>query len=193
MPADEEESADPWPPGLPVDLREVSIEIARTRPARAHAPEVREAEKLTLDALRKARSYVCAEAQYLTSESVAECLVDVLSRRAGPDIVLVLLLRHDDFIQRLAMAEDRDRMLRRLVSADRHGRLGAFHPVVLDEDGEARSIDVHSKVIAADDRLLRVGSSNVNNRSMGFDTECDLAVEGTTTTRSPSVVGVSVA
>ena len=28
-----------------------------------------------------------------------------------------------------------------------------------------------------DDRLLRVGSSNLNNRSMGFDTECDLAVE----------------
>jgi phosphatidylserine/phosphatidylglycerophosphate/cardiolipin synthase-like enzyme len=30
-----------------------------------------------------------------------------------------------------------------------------------------------------DDRLLRVGSSNLNNRSMGFDTECDLAVEVT--------------
>jgi uncharacterized membrane protein YdjX (TVP38/TMEM64 family) len=28
-----------------------------------------------------------------------------------------------------------------------------------------------------DDRLLRVGSSNLNNRSMGVDTECDLALE----------------
>ena len=28
-----------------------------------------------------------------------------------------------------------------------------------------------------DDRLLRIGSSNLNNRSMGFDTECDVAVE----------------
>ena len=28
-----------------------------------------------------------------------------------------------------------------------------------------------------DDWLLRVGSSNLNNRSMGYDTECDLAVE----------------
>lgn len=28
-----------------------------------------------------------------------------------------------------------------------------------------------------DDVLLRVGSSNLNNRSMGYDTECDLAVE----------------
>ncbi len=28
-----------------------------------------------------------------------------------------------------------------------------------------------------DNRFIRVGSSNLNNRSMGFDTECDLAVE----------------
>jgi phospholipase D1/2 len=28
-----------------------------------------------------------------------------------------------------------------------------------------------------DDRLLRVGSSNLNNRSMGYNTECDLALE----------------
>jgi phospholipase D1/2 len=36
---------------------------------------------------------------------------------------------------------------------------------------------VHAKVLVVDDRLLRVGSSNLNNRSMGFDSECDLAVE----------------
>jgi phosphatidylserine/phosphatidylglycerophosphate/cardiolipin synthase-like enzyme len=29
-----------------------------------------------------------------------------------------------------------------------------------------------------DDRLLRVGSANLNNRSMGLDTECDLVIEG---------------
>ena len=28
-----------------------------------------------------------------------------------------------------------------------------------------------------DDRILRVGSSNMNNRSMGLDSECDIAVE----------------
>jgi phospholipase D1/2 len=32
-------------------------------------------------------------------------------------------------------------------------------------------------VAVIDDRLLRVGSSNLNNRSLGFDSECDLAVE----------------
>jgi phospholipase D1/2 len=36
---------------------------------------------------------------------------------------------------------------------------------------------VHAKIMIVDDRLLRVGSSNLNNRSMGYDTECDLALE----------------
>ena len=36
---------------------------------------------------------------------------------------------------------------------------------------------VHSKVMIVDDTLLRVGSANLNNRSMGTDTECDLALE----------------
>jgi len=36
---------------------------------------------------------------------------------------------------------------------------------------------VHSKVTIIDDCLARVGSANLNNRSGGFDTECELAVE----------------
>ena len=36
---------------------------------------------------------------------------------------------------------------------------------------------MHAKVLIVDDWLLRVGSSNLNNRSLGFDTECDLIVE----------------
>jgi len=45
-------------------------------------------------------------------------------------------------------------------------------------DGE-RTTDtmVHSKVMIVDDRLLRIGSANMNNRSMGTDSECDLALE----------------
>ena len=31
--------------------------------------------------------------------------------------------------------------------------------------------------MVVDDRLLRVGSANLNNRSMGLDSECDLAIE----------------
>lgn len=35
-------------------------------------------------------------------------------------------------------------------------------------------IYVHAKVMVVDDLVLRVGSSNFNNRSMRLDTECDV-------------------
>jgi phosphatidylserine/phosphatidylglycerophosphate/cardiolipin synthase-like enzyme len=43
----------------------------------------------------------------------------------------------------------------------------------------ARGADiyVHAKILIADDRVLRVGSANINNRSMGLDSECDLTIE----------------
>ena len=44
---------------------------------------------------------------------------------------------------------------------------------------DSRSIDtmVHSKVMVVDDVMMRVGSANLNNRSFGLDTECDLVFE----------------
>jgi len=36
---------------------------------------------------------------------------------------------------------------------------------------------IHSKVMVVDDKLLRIGSANINNRSMGTDTECDIVIE----------------
>ena len=74
---------------------------------------------------------------------------------------------------RLTWDHARNSLIHRLQAADRHGRFRAFAAMA---DGDAPII-VHSKVTVADDRLLRVGSANLNNRSMGFDTECDIAVE----------------
>ena len=42
-----------------------------------------------------------------------------------------------------------------------------------------RTIIVHAKLTIVDDQLLRIGSANINNRSLGFDTECDLVLEAT--------------
>jgi phosphatidylserine/phosphatidylglycerophosphate/cardiolipin synthase-like enzyme len=36
---------------------------------------------------------------------------------------------------------------------------------------------VHSKLVIIDDEILRIGSANLNNRSMGLDTECDIVIE----------------
>jgi phospholipase D1/2 len=58
-------------------------------------------------------------------------------------------------------------------ASDRYNRFRIYVPVT--ETGDP--IYVHAKVMIIDDRMLRIGSSNLNNRSMNFDTECDLAIE----------------
>lgn len=77
------------------------------------------------------------------------------------------------------MGSNRNRLIRRLKRADRYNRLRVFYAAVPRDDGkgEEQEIVVHSKLIIADDRFVRVGSSNLNNRSEGLDTECDLAAE----------------
>jgi uncharacterized membrane protein YdjX (TVP38/TMEM64 family) len=70
----------------------------------------------------------------------------------------------------------RTRLVRRLRAADTKGCLHVFYPHI---DGlcENTCIDLHSKVMIVDDEWLRIGSSNLSNRSMGVDTECDVTVE----------------
>ncbi len=67
----------------------------------------------------------------------------------------------------------RARLVEALHRLDRHDRFRLYHPV--NSGGEA--IYVHAKVLVVDDRFLRVGSSNMNNRSMRLDTECDVTVD----------------
>ena len=42
---------------------------------------------------------------------------------------------------------------------------------------EGCCVDVHSKLMIVDDRMLRIGSSNLCNRSMSVDSECDVTME----------------
>jgi phosphatidylserine/phosphatidylglycerophosphate/cardiolipin synthase-like enzyme len=38
-------------------------------------------------------------------------------------------------------------------------------------------IYIHAKLMIVDDEIVRVGSANMNNRSMGLDTECDVFID----------------
>jgi len=70
----------------------------------------------------------------------------------------------------------RSALLDRLRGADKFGRLAVYYPVLPRLEGG--DMMIHSKLFIGDDYLIRVGSSNMSNRSMGLDTECDLAIEG---------------
>lgn len=162
-----------WPHRLRPALRNVEIGIARTQPGLPLHAEVREVEALNLAAIAAARRVIYLENQYLASRSLANALATRLREPDGPQVVIVLPRSSESRLEQRSMDSARERLLRLLWDADQHGRLGVYWPVV--KGGE--SVYVHSKVMVVDDRLLRIGSSNLNNRSLGFDSECDVALE----------------
>ena len=176
LPVPEAGEPSPWPDDLGSDFREVEIGIARTEP-RYHGTElVNEIEELYLAAIRAARRTIYVESQYLPAGSLCEAMEARLAEPGGPEIVIVNPLSAQSFLEDEAMHSVRSRMIERLRNADGRGGGGRFsivHPV----NAERTPIYVHAKVFVVDDRLLKIGSSNIDNRSMGFDTEADIAID----------------
>jgi len=164
---------DPWPPNLAPILKDVRVGISRTDPACSGRREVREVEALHLEAIAQARRSIYIESQYFASTAVAEALRKRLAEEDGPEVVIVNPVRTTSWLENTVMLGARARIARELREADRHGRFGLYAALT---DGGA-CITVHAKVMVVDDRLLRIGSANMNNRSMGLDTECDLVLE----------------
>jgi phosphatidylserine/phosphatidylglycerophosphate/cardiolipin synthase-like enzyme len=178
-----------WPADLEPDFRRVPVAIARTAPLWGDQPAIEEAAALAADALAAARRTIYIEAQYLVSFTLGDLLAGHLADPAGPEIVIVAGRVLRGAFERFAMGSNRDRLIRRMKQADRFDRLRICYPVVPATDGE-REVLVHSKLIIVDDRFLRVGSSNINNRSVGLDTECDLAIEAENEVERQSIARV---
>jgi phosphatidylserine/phosphatidylglycerophosphate/cardiolipin synthase-like enzyme len=166
---------DCWPEELSPTIENVDVGIARTLPQQEGQSEVREIEALYLAAIRQARRTIYFESQYFACRKIAEALARRLSEVDGPEIVIVLPKTNDGWLEETIMGGARYKLSHLLWRSDVYKRCGIFYPVTKN----GTPIYVHAKIMIVDDILLRVGSSNLNNRSMGFDTECDLALEVT--------------
>lgn len=161
-----------WPAGLPADVEDVMVAIARTQPAWDRDGPVREIEELWADTIAAAKHFVFIENQYFASRRIARCLAQRLREPQAPEVVAITAGAPLAVIERLSMMLSRSRLLARLRRADRRRRFGVFRPLV-----EGKEVKIHSKLAIIDDQMLRIGSANANNRSMGVDTECDVLIE----------------
>jgi phosphatidylserine/phosphatidylglycerophosphate/cardiolipin synthase-like enzyme/uncharacterized membrane protein YdjX (TVP38/TMEM64 family) len=166
-----------WPDVLRPTVRDAEVVIASASEAVVD-PQAGEIERLYLECIHAARHWLYFENQYLTSWAIGEALERSLARPDGPEIVLVLPYQASGWLEQSTMDVLRTRLLVRLKAADVHGRLRVYHPVVGDEMGQEAPVYVHAKVLIVDDVIARVGSSNLSNRSMGLDTECDVILHG---------------
>jgi phosphatidylserine/phosphatidylglycerophosphate/cardiolipin synthase-like enzyme len=169
-----ESGFDPWPPSLAPDLERVAVAIARSEPEYAGRRAVREVERLYVDTIAAARHSIYIENQYLSSRAIGDALCASLASASGPEILVVAPRECSGWLEEGTMGLLRHRLVQRLREADRNGRFRICHPRLA---GDSVRLNVHSKLLIADDRIVRIGSANLSNRSMGLDTECDVQIE----------------
>jgi phosphatidylserine/phosphatidylglycerophosphate/cardiolipin synthase-like enzyme/uncharacterized membrane protein YdjX (TVP38/TMEM64 family) len=164
----------PWPQTISPDHQQLRLAILRTEPDYDGREELREIETFYLDAISQAKSYIYMENQYLSSHAIGTALEKTLRQAQGPEVVMVLPRHCPGWLEEETMGALRNRLHKRLQAADEHGRLRICYPEREGLDTEV--IIVHSKILVVDEILMTVGSANLSNRSMGFDTECNLAL-----------------
>lgn len=169
------QNASPWPESITSPLTDVAVAIARTEPAFAGRDAVTEVKQLYLDAISSGKKFVYIENQYFTSTSIMRALCERLQDAQGPEVVLVLPEKTGGWLEQVTMDVLRCRVVDELIASDKHGRLRVYYP---HQPGLGDAcISVHAKLLIVDDKILRLGSSNASGRSMGLDTECDVAIE----------------
>ncbi len=165
---------DRWPREVTPDFQNVSVAVSQTRPRLGARRGIEETASLTDDLMQAARRTIYIEAQYFTGRRIGRTLKRLLEQPRGPQIVVICTLVANGILERFIMGENKMRLLRRLKAVDRHNRLHVYCPVTGND--EQHRLLIHSKVMIIDDCFLRIGSANLNNRSVGLDTECDVTV-----------------
>ncbi len=165
-----------WPEEVEPFLTDVDVAVSRTRPEHGGTELVHEIELLWLAVVAAAHRTVYIETQYFANRRVAEAIADRLGEEDGPEFVVLNPRGAEGWLESKAMDTARVKLLDLVRRADRYDRFRLLVPVT----EQRQPVYVHAKVTVVDDRLLRIGSSNLNNRSMGLDTECDLSIEART-------------
>ena len=171
-------AAAPWPAGIAPWWQHARIAIARTRPRFGRADRgARDRGRCSSRRSRWRAHVIYIENQYLTVPAVAAALAARLAEDDGPEVVIVSPDLCEGILETRVMDRGRDEFCKRLRGVGRDDRLRIMYPVHEAAGQPPVSINVHAKLMVVDDRLLIVGSANLARRSMGLDTETDLALE----------------
>ena len=175
-----------WPEGLQPQFGSVDLAVARNTAAYLDWPRVQEVQILFEDMIAAAKRFIYIENQYFTSPAIGAAIIRRLEQPDPPEIVLVGPLKAEGWLEQVAMDATRVRMAQIIGRSDPGNRFRIFTPKTKGGD----DIYVHAKIMIVDDELLRVGSSNLNNRSLGLDSECDLALQACSDGERQAIAGL---
>jgi len=168
--------SDPWPDGLDADIQDVPIAIARTLAEYEGQEEICEVRSSVIEMLSAASRSIYIENQYLTTKLVSQALRQQLGENPDLEVVVICPESPGGWLEAKTMGAGLQTFLSDFSEESLQSRIRFLAPSVV-RDGETEPLMIHAKLMIVDDRWLRVGSANLNNRSMAVDSECDLIVE----------------
>jgi phospholipase D1/2 len=166
-----------WPQGYAPDFKDIQVAIARTLPPLHHKERTEEIHRIFIDEIAKARTFIYIENQFLVQLDIARAIN--MQLRNNPDLrVLAISCDHPKGVMEAkSMWAPRLEFREEIESGGVGDRVALVYPISR-EDGKEDPVRIHSKLMIVDDKFLHLGSANINNRSMGMDTECDQIIAG---------------
>lgn len=165
-----------WPANVPVEAEHLPVGIARTEVVCPAGSTIREVERSLIAVIRSATSFIYIENQFTSATKIARELAEQMRRAPSLRALVVAPKLHSSWLESQAMQNGRGAFIDCFGAAGVADRIRFLYPVSRSGDTEV-AVMVHSKLMIVDDRILRIGSANLNNRSMGADSECDLIFE----------------
>jgi phosphatidylserine/phosphatidylglycerophosphate/cardiolipin synthase-like enzyme len=155
-------------------LRASQLMVLRTQPRTQDAPGVFEVKDGFIGALRNANELIYIETQYFTSRSITAALVERMRDQNRPrlQVAIVVPRTADNSKEAFALGDIHKHMLAQLqAAAKEHGHELYVLCSVGGPQADSESTFIHSKLLLIDDVYLSIGSANMTERSLGFDTE----------------------
>ena len=136
-----------------------------------------------------AQRSIYMEAQYFTAPRVGDVLAESLARPQGPELVIIVRRLFTSKMEGFVMGGNQKRLVQRLRRATVMAGSASIIRWCRRPTATCRSPCIPRPIIIDDD-FVRVGSSNMDNRSTALDTELDLAIEADDPKRRRTIAGL---
>lgn len=170
-----------FPGSLPILSSRVGISRTQAKTADGRQDSYQEIRRLLVAAIKSAEKLIYLENQYFSSNALFRALSRRMTDASRPRLQIVMVLAKDAnaLFEKISIGLMQAKLIARLkeLAAATGHKIGIYYPACLDAEGQEVPTYIHSKLFLVDDRFLSVGSANMNNRSMGLDTELNVAWE----------------
>lgn len=169
-----------WPKSVEPVFENIDCGVAQTIPFMDKAEPAQEVRKMLLDLIALANEFIYIENQFANRGEIAEAINKRLKACPKLRVLLVSSYQPEGAVETEAYWAGRIDFKKILENGIDDERVLIAYSGSTNKDGLAGQKRVHAKVMVIDNTHFVIGSSNLTNRSMSLDTECDLVFAAST-------------